>query len=243
MKKIIYLIVFIFAAQAVNAQLFKKDKVEKDGNAGKGNIDNRRLSWGYYIGVNTLDFDFDYLEDERDIQVIKKFGFNIGLMGNLKINEYLDVRTEPGLVINSRELNFSQTNFIDVDDVSPSDFIRNVESTYIYLPLTLKFSTKRLNNFKPFVLGGASAIFNLSSNQDNLDDNSTGQFRTINTLLSYELGFGIDFYLEWFKFTPSIRGVFGIGDELVRDRDPNSPWTGNIASMKTRGVFIMITVQ
>lgn len=50
----------------------------------------------------------------------------------------------------------------------------------------------------------------------------------------YELGFGIDLYTEYFKFTPSIRGVFALTDELVPDNDPNSPWTGNIAAMRTR---------
>ncbi len=59
----------------------------------------------------------------------------------------------------------------------------------------------------------------------------------------YEVGFGIDFYLEWFKFTPSIRGVFAINDELVRDKAPDSPWTDNIAAMKPRGVFINFTFQ
>ena len=54
----------------------------------------------------------------------------------------------------------------------------------------------------------------------------------------YEIGFGIDVYFEYFKFSPSIRGVFSTKDELIRDNDPNSPWTGNIQSMKTRGFFI-----
>ena len=42
---------------------------------------------------------------------------------------------------------------------------------------------------------------------------------------NYEIGFGIDLYFEYFKFSPSIRGVFGMKDELIRDNDPNSPWT------------------
>ena len=66
------------------------------------------------------------------------------------------------------------------------------------------------------------------SNEKNLEDNSSGQFRTKRNVFFYELGFGIDLYLEWFKFTPSIRGVFAISDELVRDDDPLSPWTGNV---------------
>jgi hypothetical protein len=57
------------------------------------------------------------------------------------------------------------------------------------------------------------------------------------------LGFGIDFYLEYFKFTPSIRGVFGLTDELVRDNDPNSIWTGNIETMRTRGLFVNFTFE
>ena len=62
-------------------------------------------------------------------------------------------------------------------------------------------------------------------------------------VFSYELGVGVDFYLYWFKFTPSIRGVFAFNDELVRDEDPNSPWTGNVTTMKTRGVFFNFTFQ
>jgi len=59
----------------------------------------------------------------------------------------------------------------------------------------------------------------------------------------YEVGFGIDLYLFFFKFSPSIRGVFAINDELKRDVDPNSPYTGNIDQMSTRGIFINFTFQ
>ena len=59
----------------------------------------------------------------------------------------------------------------------------------------------------------------------------------------YELGFGIDFYLEWFKFSPSIRGIFALTDEHVPDNDPASPWTSNIKFMKSRGIMINFTFQ
>ena len=63
------------------------------------------------------------------------------------------------------------------------------------------------------------------------------------SVFHYELGFGIDFYTEYFKFSPSIRGVFALSDELVPDDDPNSPWTGNLNSLKTRGIFINFTFE
>ncbi len=82
---------------------------------------------------------------------------------------------------------------------------------------------------------------NLSSNSKSSDDNLQQRFRVNKWTKNYELGFGIDFYTEYFKFSPSIRGVFGIGDELIRDKDPNSPWTGNIESLKTRAILINFT--
>lgn len=242
MKRFFALISFLFIIQTSNAQLFSKEKVTYDANQGRGSTDNKLLRWGYFLGFNTYDYNFDYKEDLRDIYVKKSPGFSVGLIGNLRINSFIDLRIEPGLLITTRELYYSQTYFAGTSFKS-SDLIREVKSTYVHLPLLIKISTKRVNNFKPFIVGGFSTALNLSSNQDNPEDNSNGQFRTKKNSLFYELGFGIDLYLYNFKFTPSIRGLFGIGDELVRDKDPNSPWTSNIAGMKTRGVFINFTFQ
>ncbi|MFD1614672.1 type IX secretion/gliding motility protein PorT/SprT [Gelatiniphilus marinus] len=243
MKNLFLLLVFLLFAQASNAQLFKKEKITYDANQGRGTTDNNLLRWGYFLGINNYDFNFDYKQDLRDIYVKRSPGFSVGLIGNLRINKFIDLRLEPGLLITTRELFYSQTYFSGFPDLNSSDLTREVKSTYIHIPLLVKFSTKRINNFKPFIVGGVSTALNLSSNETNPNDNSNGQFRTKKNMLFYELGFGIDFYLYNFKFTPSIRGLFAINDEIVRDTDPNSPWTSNIASMKTRGVFINFTFQ
>src|SRR5690606_2268067 len=241
MKHIFILLSFLFIFQLSNAQLFRKEKVTYDANQGKGSTDYNLLRWGYFLGFNSYDFNFDYNDDLRDIYVKRSTGFNVGLIGNLRINDYIDFRIEPGLLISTRELNYSQTYFTGA--VNGSDLIREVQSTYIPLPFLVKFSTKRIYNFKPFVVGGFSTALNLSSNENNPDDNSNRQFRTTKNTLFYELGFGIDFYLYNFKFTPSIRGAFSINDELVPDKDPISSWTSNINSMKTRAVFINFTFE
>jgi len=59
----------------------------------------------------------------------------------------------------------------------------------------------------------------------------------------YEVGFGLEMYMYYFKFTPSIKGVFSLQDELVRDNDPDSPWTSHIESMMTRGIYINLTFE
>lgn len=220
----------LFLTPSLSAQ-FNEDPI-----LNKENEDKKLLNWGYFLGFNQYDFKFDYIDNAQDILVSKSLGFNVGLIGELRLNEFLDLRLEPGLHYTSRELGFP-----GFDD--ERDAIREVKSTYINFPFLLKASTRRLGNWKPFVIGGGSMTLNLGSNEDSLDDNSAGTFRMTKWVYNYELGFGIDFYLEYFKFSPSIRGVFAINDELIRDNDPNSPWTGNVAAMSTRGIFINFTFE
>ncbi len=232
MKRLTALLLLLFLVQDIQAQLFSKERL-----ANLENFDKQRLSWGYFFGFNNYDFKFQYENPTEDILVEKNTGFNVGLIGDLRINEYLNLRLEPGLYFTNRNLTFSG-NF-DTEQAA----MREANSTYIHVPLLLKVSTKRLNNFKPFIIGGVSVSNNLSSNENNPDDNSAGQFRMKTNTYYYEVGFGIDLYLYYFKFTPSIRGVFAISDELVPDYDPESPYTGNINKMSSRGVFINFTFQ
>lgn len=198
--------------------------------------DKRPINWGYYLGFNQYDYKFEYRDNLPDILVQKSTGFNVGLIGELRINQFLDIRFEPGLLYTNRLLGY-QTIFSDADR------FRETRSTYITFPLLAKVSTKRIGNWKPYLVGGGSMAYNLGSNEDSPDDNSSGTFRMKRQVFNYELGFGVDFYLEYFKFSPSVRGVFALTDELVPDNNPNSPWTANIASMKTRGVFVNFTFE
>jgi hypothetical protein len=138
-------------------------------------------------------------------------------------------------------LYYTQRNLTYSGFARKIDAEREVRSTYIDFPLLLKFSSKRVGNVRPFLVGGASATLNLASNSKSIDDNYQQRFRVKPWTQNYQLGIGIDLYLEYFKFSPSIRGVFGLNDELIRDNNPNSPWTGNIESMKSRGVFVNFT--
>ena len=237
MKKVLFILIFLFSVNIGYSQLFTKKKVLNNEN-----FDKPSISWGYFLGLNNYDFNFDYKNNLEDIQTEKSFGFNVGLIGNVRINDFLDFRFEPGLVMSKRSLIYDPTNFNETE-FNPIQHQRDIKSTYIHFPLLLKISTKRVNNIKPYITGGFSAAINLSSKEKSLDDNNLGQFRMKKNTFFYELGFGIDFYLEWFKFSPSIRGVFAISDELVPDEDPLSPWTSNIEFMKTSGIVLNFTFQ
>ncbi len=234
MRTFIAVIAFIVSCTSLNAQWLTRPRVQNDQN-----FDKKPLSWGYYFGVNSMDYNFDYQVDRPDIQVEKSIGFNVGLIGDLRLSEFVSLRTEPGLVYTQRNLMYAPDARFDME----SDQLREVPSTYIYLPLALKFNTRRLNNVRPYVQFGVATATNLSSNENNPDDNFAGQFRTTSSPFFYEMAIGVELYLYYFKFIPSIKGVFATSDELIRDNRPNSPWTGNINKMSTRGVFLNFTFQ
>ncbi len=195
------------------------------------NFDKKTVHWGYYLGFNFYDFKFDYNEPDEDIKVKTGAAFNVGLIGNLRISEHLDLRFEPGLSYTQRDLIFPH-----IEDEFEKK--REVKSTYINFPLLLKYSAKRTGNIKPYLIAGYSYSLNLASNYNAKDDNFNQKFRMKRTTGNIEAGLGIDIYFEYFKFSPSVRGVFGMGDEIIPDNTANSPWTGNISKMQTRGVFL-----
>ena len=203
------------------------------------------MHYGYFLGTNQYDFKFEYVPEYyttmnyKDIAVESKSGFNVGLIGDLRINEFFNLRLEPGLYYSKRDLIYPEFSEFEKD----GDLRREVKSTYIHLPLILKINVRRINNFRPFLLAGISTDFNLSSNAKNTDDNLSNVFRTVSQNLNYELGLGCDFYLVYFKFSPSIRGIFSFQNELMPDNDPNSPWTGKILNMFSRGFAINLTFE
>ena len=232
MKKLLYILLLLLSITTYSQSkgIFSKNPI-----LNLENFDKQRVHWGYFLGFNIYDFKIDYLNTpDVDIAVKRNTGFNVGLVGNLRLHEHIDLRFEPGLYYSQRNLTYS--GFIKKLDAE-----REVRSTYIDFPLLVKFSSLRTGNIRPYLVGGVSATLNLASNSKSLDDNYQQRFRVKPWTQNYQIGFGVDLYLEYFKFSPSIRGVFGLNDELIRDNNPNSPWTGNIKSMQSRGIFVNFT--
>ena len=127
-------------------------------------FDQKPIHYGYFLGLNQYDFKFEYVENYykelgyKDVTVIPKSGFTVGLIGDLRINTYFNLRFEPGLYYSRRELQYPDISGFEKE----SDKIREIKSTYIHLPLILKISTKRINNFRPFITRGIISIFTVT---------------------------------------------------------------------------------
>jgi hypothetical protein len=202
-------------------------------------FDKRKLHYGFYLGINQNDFKLNLRNStipNADISVEATAGFNVGLIADFRLHKNLSLRFEPGLMTNTKKVFFNHLS-------TAQDSVREIGSTYLHVPILLKFNTDRYKNIRPYLLGGISYNHNFSSNEANQDDNSSGQFRMKTSDFMYEVGLGVDIYLNFFKFSPSIRGVFAFNNEIKYDNDPNSKWTAPVNFMGTRGIFLSFAFE
>ena len=205
-------------------------------------FDDPKIHYGFYLGINQNDFKVNYRPSNFPSTIVEikpTLGFNVGLIADFRVHKNVNLRFEPGLISNSKTIYFNNSPTLNTE----RDSIREIGSTYLHLPLVFKFSSDRWNNIRPYVLAGVSYDHNFSSNQENSDDNFSGEFRMKTSNFMYELGVGVDIYLSFFKFSPSIRGVFAMNRELIDDNNSNSPWTSPINIFSTRGVFLNFSFE
>ena len=205
-------------------------------------FDDPKIHYGFYLGINQNDFKVNYRPSNFPSTIVEikpTLGFNVGLIADFRVHKNVNLRFEPGLISNSKTIYFNNNPSL----ITEGDSIREIGSTYLHLPLVLKLSSDRWNNVRPYVLAGVSYDHNFSSNQENSDDNFSGEFRMKTSNFMYELGVGVDIYLSFFKFSPSIRGVFAMNRELIDDNNSNSPWTSPINIFSTRGVFLNFSFE
>lgn len=198
------------------------------------NFDEKDIRFGYYIGINQYDNKVEYKNNTTyPISVERAEGINVGLIGELKLNKNLFLSLEPGLHANKKDIIFNERG----EFTNYGDTLWSVKSNYIHIPVLLKYSAKRLNNFRPYLKAGLSTAINLNEIEGTLSNNGLNNFKFEKINFYYELAFGIDFYLQYFKFSPSIRGVFSFKNEIPYNT-PDNPWTRNIDKFLTRAIFI-----
>ncbi|WP_068595693.1 type IX secretion/gliding motility protein PorT/SprT [Vaginella massiliensis] len=216
--------------------------------------DQKKFSFGFYLGTNLLsykvvpkEFSDNGIQDDGADQDGMVYlaqenspGFSVGLVGRMRVNDYIDLKTEPGIHFAERTLYFRNVGL-----VNEADYKRDVKSTYVEIPILINFHGNRWFNTRPYMQGGFGYMMNLQSNQDKEDDNLAGVFRTTTNNFNWQAEIGVDIYFKKFKMTPALKGVFFFNNEMVRDKDEeNYPnYTGTLYDLKTRGVFLSLKFE
>lgn len=175
-------------------------------------LDQQPAHFGYSLGLNTMDFVIrpsdQFLLQTFDtvyaVEVGKYVGFNINMISNLRLTDYISVRFLPGLIFGQRNLNYK---FIKNGEYRIHSMM--IESTFVDLPIYLKYKAARINNWRPFILGGTSARIDLAA-QRKIRPEEMPKIRIKPLDIYYEAGVGIDFFLEYFMFGIELKGSWGL---------------------------------
>ena len=191
MRKIAFFIILAFGFASANAQM---------NYISKG---NKLIYFGISMGVNMADYTIvrrpkiSTLSTDSIILVSTKFGpgFDLGIITNLQFHKYMDLRFVPSLTFSDKEITFT-----DIDrDVKT----KKVSSIYLSFPLTFRYKSKPIKDFRFFVLGGLRYNFDLNASSNGR--NNSEQILVSPHDFGGEMGFGFQIFFPTFVFSPEIK--------------------------------------
>lgn len=195
--------------------------------------DDKLLHFGFSIGFNSLDFITTASQQNYKIDSLYpevsflKPGINIQVIIDYRPFKYFDVRFLPGVSFGQRDLIFYKGQELYDDK-------QKLESSFLEFPLLLKTKGSRLNNFRPYLVGGLNFRYDLAGRKE-YDDSEAVYLRLHRADLYYEIGAGLDIYLPFFKLAVELKLANGMRDVLVRDPAPGYPqYVNAIESLRSQ---------
>lgn len=232
-KKCLLIFILILLSNIAFSQKYKKPQ-------NLPRYDYQKIHFGFTLGINELNFNLQKNSSTINNDTLKTLhtksqkGFNLGIVSNLRIGKYTDLRFVPALIFGERHINYGF-----VDSINNNETIKKIESTLIDFPIYIKYKSARYNNFRSYLIAGAKYSMDIAS-QDKIDDEGQEIVKLMKNDLMAEIGFGLDFYLEYFKFSPQIKISQGVLNLLAKDQ---SVYTTSINQLTTNGWMISFTFE
>lgn len=227
-QKTVFLILF-FIFLLNNLILFGQKQKPKNESW----YDEKFIHFGFSLGFNAMDFKItpaqQYFQKDSLYPEVSTLnpGINIQIVTDLRPANRLDIRFLPGVSFGQRTIKFYKNKVLVNDQ-------QKLESSFLEFPLLLKFKGDRLNNIRPYVIGGFNFRYDLAGKKE-FDDNKPIYIRIKRPDLYYEMGAGLDFYLTYFKLSVELKMSNGIRNVLVQEAAPgHSQYFNAIDKMKSQ---------
>lgn len=222
------------------------------GGTGNGGPQNRAeyygdpVHFGFYLGVNRTNFVITPVNNWKElagdslktILSAPSTGFNLGIVSELRLHQYVTLRFLPDIAFGQRNLEY---HFAGQDTF---DIVKKVESTFLDFPLNFKVRSKRFGNFAAYMVGGGKYTLDLASQKDVKNQGLPVAQQVVKldkNDFAFEAGAGVDFFLPYFKFGIELKASLGINNMLVRD--PSSILITTIDRLNSKVFLISFTFE
>ena len=203
--------------------------------------DKEGFRYGIHLGLNRSHYNF--LQHPRFLQFdsvmviesINSTGLNFGMLINKRLGNHWDFRTFLSLVFTEKAFEYN-LKYPDIPGGEEKLTVKKVQSITFPFPVSLKFSSDRIGNFKVFMMGGFKAEYDFAAGKSKGD--------IINLKKSdfgIEGGIGFHIYREFFVLTPEVK--FGWGLTNVHDRNKDIKFSNTIDVINSRTLTFSLTIE
>jgi len=181
----------------------------------QGNLpyrDDKFFHFGFSLGTNLMDFGIMQKDTviggkiyDTNVSTLQP-GFSVGIITDFRLSRYLNARFTPTLHFGERNISYRARD--NVTGIYSDTVVNPIPSIPIVLPVYLKYSAERYNNFRPYLIGGGGAYIDLGT-----DKEKPVLLRPFDVFA--EIGVGCDIYFSFFKLAPELKFGLGFTDLLV----------------------------
>jgi hypothetical protein len=178
---------------------------------------NKQYYFGITLAYNSSNYkimrseDFLVTDDIALVESVRGPGLNLGLVTNLKIGDYFDIRLLPTLSFATRNINYTGSS----SDIQFFD--RKMDPVFVEAPLQFRYKSETYRDMKMYILGGIKYIFDVSSESRTKSDFNLVKIAPSD--FAFEVGVGMQFYFPYFIFSPEIKFSQGISNTLIYNKD------------------------
>lgn len=166
--------------------------------------DQRTWHYGFTLGINAYGFAATP-KDPKSVGVqVSSFtpGFTVGIVGDLRLNNFFNLRFIPSL-------NFTERTLLYHDFTTASNWDSQiVQSTFVTLPLYIKYRSFWYNRSRPYLIAGGGIDCDLQRGKE-----VNVYLRTYTPFIAF--GMGCDIYFDFFRLSPEFKFCLGMNDVLT----------------------------
>lgn len=210
--------------------------------------DDKRIRFGINLGANRSHFSFTHhpvfllqapLDSITVVESVNSTGVNLAWLVNFRLTEHFDLRTYPvNLTFTEKNFEYNVT-YPDKPAGEDSVMAKKVQSISLSIPVQIKFSSDRINNFKVYMMAGGRVEYDLASNAGARKAEEKIKLKRFD--YGVEAGIGFHFYFEMFVLTPEIKMGWGLGN--LHSRDDNLKYSKVIDKINSRMISFSLTVE
>ncbi len=207
-KKLLLPILFLgLAATQLAAQY------NRAGNYNFLDFNSKPYYFGITLGYNSSNFQiynskaFILNDSFARTEAVTGPGFNLGIVTNLRIGEYFDIRFLPTLSFGERDIRYTLPGQVN------HAVLRRVESVFVELPFHARYKSEVYHDFRLFIIGGLKYSFDVAS--DSRTRQANGIVKIAPNDFALEVGAGIQFFFPFFIFSPELKFSQGLNNMLI----------------------------